>query len=80
MPRGHPEAYCGSQRCSDGRSRYRHRRSVESEHKFFLTASPKERARRRQERTRRGRAVDFDTVLEEVLSRDRIDSDAPQHR
>ncbi len=47
----------------------------ESEHKFFLTASPEERARRRQnDYSRRGRAVDFDTVLEEVLSRDRIDS------
>jgi cytidylate kinase len=47
----------------------------ESEHKFFLTASPEERARRRhKEYEAKGRAVSFDEVLQGVLSRDAIDS------
>lgn len=47
----------------------------EAEHKFFLTASPQERARRRQrEYAGKGRAVSLETVLNEVLSRDTIDS------
>jgi cytidylate kinase len=43
--------------------------------KFFLTASPAERARRRaQELTAAGRVVDHDAVLREMLARDQRDS------
>jgi cytidylate kinase len=43
--------------------------------KFFLTASPQERARRRaQELAAAGRPVDLDAVLQEMLARDRRDS------
>jgi cytidylate kinase len=46
-----------------------------SKHKFFLTASAEERARRRwKEYVAKGRNVDFDTVLKEVQARDTIDS------
>jgi cytidylate kinase len=43
--------------------------------KIFLTASPEERARRRQEeRTAKGENADFDEILSLVIERDRIDS------
>jgi cytidylate kinase len=43
--------------------------------KIFLTASPEERARRRQEeRIAKGENADFDEILSLVLERDRIDS------
>lgn len=43
--------------------------------KFFLTASPEERARRRaQELAAAGRPADLDAVLQEMLARDRRDS------
>lgn len=43
--------------------------------KFYLDASPQERARRRYEELRqRGQGVDYDTILAAVLERDRIDS------
>lgn len=46
-----------------------------ADYKFFLTASPGERARRRrQELLAAGYAVDPDILLEEIMERDRIDS------
>jgi len=47
----------------------------EADFKFFLTASPKERARRRyKELVESGYQVDWDTLLQEIKERDRIDS------
>lgn len=47
----------------------------EADFKFFLTASPKERARRRyEELVAAGYQVDKETLLEEIKERDRIDS------
>lgn len=44
--------------------------------KFYLTASPKERARRRLgEHERRGETVDFDELLRQIVERDRRDSE-----
>jgi cytidylate kinase len=46
-----------------------------AEAKFFLTASPEERARRRCEELRaKGMAVDYDATLEEIRIRDERDS------
>ena len=47
----------------------------ETPHKFFLTARPEVRARRRHaELLEKGQSVDFDTVLAESLRRDEQDS------
>lgn len=47
----------------------------DADHKFFLTASLEERAKRRAEQLGdKGDAVDLDTVMEEVSRRDRNDS------
>lgn len=47
----------------------------ETPHKFFLTARPEVRARRRHEElTAKGQAVDYETVLAEAVQRDRQDS------
>jgi len=47
----------------------------EADFKFFLTASPEERARRRyEELVAAGYQVDKETLLEEIKERDRIDS------
>lgn len=44
--------------------------------KFYLTASPEERARRRfGEHARRGETVDFDELLRQIVERDRRDSE-----
>lgn len=44
--------------------------------KFYLTASPKERARRRLgEHERRGETVGFDELLRQIVERDRRDSE-----
>lgn len=44
--------------------------------KFYLTASPEERARRRfGEHQRRGETVDFDELLRQIVERDRQDSE-----
>ncbi len=44
--------------------------------KFYLTASPEERARRRiGEYERRGESVSFDDVLRQIVERDRLDSE-----
>ncbi len=49
-----------------------------AEVKLFLTASPEERARRRQEQMRRqGRQVDLATVLAQQTERDRQDEQRP---
>ncbi|MCR4426231.1 MAG: (d)CMP kinase [Firmicutes bacterium] len=49
---------------------------AESRHKFFLTASPEERARRRMlDYTRMGESRDHAEVIREILERDRIDSE-----
>ena len=50
----------------------------DAEVKFFLTASPEVRARRRyDELVERGERVDYDTTLEEVRVRDRQDTTRP---
>lgn len=50
----------------------------EAHHKFFLTASPETRARRRwQERLSRGEDAAFETVLAELQQRDRQDETRP---
>ncbi len=47
----------------------------EADFKFFLTAAPEERARRRYtELVASGYQVDWDTLLKEIKERDRIDS------
>lgn len=47
----------------------------EAEHKFFITASPLERARRRQlELEQRGYEVELEQLVREIEERDRIDS------
>ena len=47
-----------------------------AELKVFLLASPEERARRRHEELRaRGVSVDYETVLQELKRRDRLDSE-----
>lgn len=47
----------------------------ETHHKFFLTARPEVRARRRYDELRaKGEATDLDTVLAETVQRDRQDS------
>jgi CMP/dCMP kinase len=47
----------------------------ETPHKFFLTAQPEVRARRRHdELVAKGQPVDYDTVLTEALQRDQQDS------
>jgi cytidylate kinase len=47
----------------------------EAELKIYLDASPEERARRRLlDKERQGRQLDYDTVLEGIRQRDRIDS------
>jgi cytidylate kinase len=47
----------------------------ETPHKFFLTARPEVRARRRHdELTAKGQTVDYETVLAEAVQRDRQDS------
>jgi cytidylate kinase len=44
-------------------------------HKFFLDASPEERARRRQQQlTEQGQQVDFKETLEQIIKRDKNDS------
>lgn len=44
--------------------------------KFYLTASPEERARRRiGEHERRGESVSFDEILRQIVERDRLDSE-----
>ncbi|MCF0234870.1 MAG: (d)CMP kinase [Thermoguttaceae bacterium] len=44
--------------------------------KFYLTASPEERARRRSgEYRRRGESVPFDLILRQIIERDRQDSE-----
>jgi len=46
-----------------------------AEIKFFLTASPEERARRRyEELVGRGQVVDFQSTLDDIVSRDQRDS------
>ena len=46
-----------------------------SKFKFFLTASPEERARRRYtELLNRGLDVNYDKLLEDIIKRDYIDS------
>ena len=46
-----------------------------SKFKFFLTASPEERARRRYtELLNRGLDVNYDKLLEDIIKRDHIDS------
>lgn len=50
----------------------------EAEAKFFLTASPEVRARRRfDELTARGQLVTFDDTLRDVIARDRADTERP---
>ncbi len=50
----------------------------DAEVKFFLTAAPEERARRRyEELTARGADVSFEATLEDVVRRDRADTDRP---
>jgi CMP/dCMP kinase len=50
----------------------------DAEAKFFLTASPEIRARRRyDELTARGQEVSFEATLGEVVSRDKADSERP---
>ena len=50
----------------------------DAEAKFFLTASPEVRARRRMEElAARGTTMTFEAVLDEVVSRDRADTDRP---
>lgn len=47
----------------------------DSKFKFFLTATPQERANRRfKELTDRGVSVDYNTILEDIIKRDHIDS------
>ena len=47
----------------------------DSKFKFFLTASPEERARRRyKELLNRGLDVNYDKLLEDIIKRDHIDS------
>lgn len=47
----------------------------EAEAKIFVTASPEVRARRRTDELHaKGRAVDYETILDEVLARDRRDT------
>ena len=47
----------------------------EARYKFFLDASPEERARRRQKQLReQGCAVDYDEILTQIRKRDRDDS------
>jgi CMP/dCMP kinase len=49
-----------------------------AEVKIFLTASPEERARRRaSELLERGEALPYDTVLDEIRERDRLDTERP---
>jgi len=48
---------------------------AESSHKFYLTASPEERARRRQrDYARKGRHVELADLVDEITRRDRVDS------
>lgn len=48
---------------------------AESAHKFYLTASPEERARRRQrDYAKQGRYVKLPDLVEEITRRDRVDS------
>ena len=43
--------------------------------KFYINASPEERARRRREdRSRQGHTADYDAILADVIRRDKIDS------
>lgn len=50
----------------------------DAEVKFFLTASPEVRARRRwEELAARGASVSFDETLADVIERDRADTDRP---
>ena len=50
----------------------------DAEAKFFLTASPEVRARRRfDELTERGKAVTLEETLADVLARDRADTERP---
>lgn len=50
----------------------------DAEAKFFLTASPEVRARRRMEElAARGTTMAFEAVLDEVVSRDRADMERP---
>ncbi len=50
----------------------------DAEAKFFLTASPEVRARRRMEElAARGTTMAFEAVLDEVVSRDRADTERP---
>ena len=47
----------------------------DAEHKFFVTATPEERARRRyNELKEKGQDVDFDTILREINERDYNDT------
>jgi cytidylate kinase len=47
----------------------------DSKFKFFLTATPEERARRRYtELINRGLDVDYNKLLEDIIKRDHIDS------
>ena len=47
----------------------------DSKFKFFLTATPEERANRRfKELTERGLDVNYDKLLEDIIKRDYIDS------
>lgn len=47
----------------------------DSPYKFFLTATPEERAERRyKELTKRGVSVDYDVILQDIIKRDYIDS------
>jgi cytidylate kinase len=50
----------------------------DAEAKFFLTASPEVRARRRcDELTARGKTVSFEETLADVIARDRADTERP---
>jgi cytidylate kinase len=50
----------------------------DAEAKFFLTASPEVRARRRQEElAARGKPVSFEETLADVIARDRADTERP---
>jgi cytidylate kinase len=50
----------------------------DAEAKFFLTASPEVRARRRQEElVARGKVVTFEETLADVIARDRADTERP---
>ena len=47
---------------------------LDADYKIFLDASPEERARRRWlEIKEKGRTIDFESVLEEITNRDRLD-------